>query len=225
MDPNPPSSKDVATEAGPSTSPTLEAPATSREAESAVAAYLRSVKAPGPDTSPTATPQRSTQEGKERRRSIRYKCEGSAQFRVEGSEVRTWGALQDISLHGCYIEATAVSPVGTILHLLVEVNKIRVRAKGEVRVSYAFLGMGIAFIEIAEEERAHLRELLRSLSEAHALHQDPHNTAVTREQQPAPPLITDTASALNALLKFFQERSMLSRQDFWTLIRKSQPGN
>jgi hypothetical protein len=47
----------------------------------------------------------------ERRQSPRYKCEGSAQFRVGGSAVRTWGTFTDISLGGCYVEMTATYPV------------------------------------------------------------------------------------------------------------------
>jgi hypothetical protein len=37
----------------------------------------------------------------ERRQSPRYKCEGSAEFRVGGSDIRTWGTFTDICLRGC----------------------------------------------------------------------------------------------------------------------------
>lgn len=37
----------------------------------------------------------------ERRATPRYKCQGSAQVRMEGSDVRAFGSISDISLHGC----------------------------------------------------------------------------------------------------------------------------
>src|ERR1700687_6013065 len=56
-------------------------------------------------------------QGAEKRRSTRYKCEGSAGIRQDGTEVHTWAAFTDVSLHGCYVEAQATYPVGTVLHL------------------------------------------------------------------------------------------------------------
>jgi PilZ domain-containing protein len=222
--PHPPSSKDVAAPRDTENSAALsgEAPAVAHDAKNAVAAYLRSLKrsrsAPAHSAQPTAPS--SIPGGVERRRAVRYKCEGSAEFRVEGSDVRTWGALNDISLNGCYIEAAAAPPVGTLLYMVLEVNRIRVHLQGEVRVSYPFTGIGVAYREISEEEREKVRELLRSLSESQGAKAGvPSNAA---QPAPATPAITDPESAVNAVVKFFQARSMLSRQDFWELIRKSQ---
>ena len=57
---------------------------------------------------------------KERRRSPRLKCAGSAEFRPEGSDVRMWGTLTDISLHGCYVEMNNTFPVETRVNLSLE---------------------------------------------------------------------------------------------------------
>lgn len=199
---------------------TAESAGDSQAAETAVAAYLRSLKpSQGNTVSAPSRPVPGAPFGVERRRSLRYQCEGSAEYRVEGSDVRTWGALHDISLYGCYFEAPAVSPVGTILNMVLEVNRIRVRLKGEVRVSYPFTGMGVAYTDVAEEERAHLRKLLLSLSESHAIKSP--LPAAPQSPQPATP-ITDPAAAVQALVRYFQGRTMLSRQDFWELLRKSQ---
>ena len=45
-----------------------------------------------------------------------------------------------------------------------EANGVRVETKGNVRVSYPYLGMGIAFAEMSEENRGPLRELLATIS-------------------------------------------------------------
>jgi hypothetical protein len=107
---------------------------------------------------------RDRYQGAEKRRSMRYKCEGSAELREVGRDVRTWASFNDVSLHGCYVEAQATYPVGTILHMKLEANGVRVESKGNVRVTYPYLGMGIAFTEISEENVARLRELLSKIS-------------------------------------------------------------
>ncbi len=53
----------------------------------------------------------------EKRRHPRYKCEGSAELRQEGLDLRTWATFTDISMHGCYVEVTAAHPVGTLLNV------------------------------------------------------------------------------------------------------------
>lgn len=72
--------------------------------------------------------------GAEKRRSPRYKCDGRAEIREEGCDVRTWATFSDISLHGCYVEAQATYPAGSILHMKLEANGVRLETKGNVRV-------------------------------------------------------------------------------------------
>jgi len=78
-------------------------------------------QAPAP-TSVEADRPAASQNAPERRRSPRYKCEGSAEFRVGGTDVRTWGTLTDLSIHGCYIEMTATFPVGAMVDLVLEIE-------------------------------------------------------------------------------------------------------
>ncbi len=161
-------------------------------------------------------------QGAEKRRSPRYKCEGSAEMREEGCDVRTWATFTDISLNGCYVEAQATYPVGTVLHLKIEANGISLQTTGTVRVNYPHLGMGIAFTEISDEKRAKLKELLGTLA---------HHTLVMARgtSQPVPALenfstVSDPAAALRALGEFFETHVMMSREDFARILRKSQTG-
>ena len=98
-------------------------------------AYIEPAPAPAPADTEQAQP--------ERRRNPRYKCEGSAAFRVRGSTVRTWGTFTDLSVSGCYVELKATFPVGAIIDLELELNGVRTQIKGEVRISYPFLGSGL----------------------------------------------------------------------------------
>lgn len=161
--------------------------------------------------------------GAEKRRSVRYKCEGSAEVREEGCDVRTWVTFTDVSLHGCYVEAQATYPAETVLHMKLEANGIRVESKGKVRVSYPYLGMGISFEEMSEENKDHLKRLLATLSHRCVI-MGPGIASSLPSNGPleAIPLISDASAAIQALVEFFESRQILMRDDFLRLLKKSQ---
>jgi hypothetical protein len=161
--------------------------------------------------------------GSEKRRSPRYKCEGSVQIREQGCDVHTWATFTDVSLHGCYVEAQATYPVGSILHLKLDANGERVETKGSVRVSYPYLGMGIAFTEMSDENRLRMRAMLATVAKPF-LTMGPgiaSSLPAVAPLQTLPP-ITDPVAALKALTEFFENRQMLMREDFVRVVRKSQ---
>lgn len=201
-------------------------------------AYLMALKqATGPQSGAATAPAHeqeqppetaSTQpvekfQGAEKRRSPRYKCEGSAEIREEGCDIRTWVTFTGIGLHGCYVEAQATYPAGTVLYVKLEVNDIRFEAKERVRVSYPYLGMGIAFEDMSEDNKAHLKQLLASISRPVVIvgpgATSPHPT--TGPMEGIPPL-THPEAAVLALIEFFQIHQVLMRDDFVKLMRKSQ---
>lgn len=204
-------------------------------------AYLRALKQPydSPAGAATATaleksaPSRSAHivgekdhqyQGTEKRRSERYKCEGSVEIREEGCDVHTWATFTDISLHGCYVEAHATYPVGTPLHLRLEANGIRVECKAaSVRVSYPYLGMGIAFVEMSDQDRTRLKELLSTISRPAAV-MGPGFISMLPACGPmdAAIAIPDPAAAVRSLLAFFENRHMLMRDDFMKIVAQSQ---
>src|SRR5882672_1297358 len=100
----------------------------------------------------------------DKRRSPRYKCNSSVRLQEIGSTVATWATFADISMHGCYVETAAPMRVGVVLALKLEAGGFRVEATAEVRVAYPGLGMGISFTSVSDEDRARLRELVRSIS-------------------------------------------------------------
>ncbi len=161
--------------------------------------------------------------GAEKRRSARLKCEGSAEICASGTDVRTWARFTDVSLHGCYVEAQATFPAGTKLHLKLEANGIRFETEGNVRVSYPYLGMGIAFENISEESRKNLRELLGTLTRPTLLMGPGVAAGLSASGGVgAVPLITDPGAAIQELVKYFETRHMLTREDFLATLVKSQ---
>jgi hypothetical protein len=157
----------------------------------------------------------------ERRRNPRYKCEGSATFRVAGTNVRTWGTFTDLSCSGCYVELKATFPAGAIIDLELELNGVRAQVKGEVRVSYPFLGMGVAFRDMTTENRMQIQAMIESILPA------PLKRSVVAEPEKAVhpgsmPIILNPAAALQALADFFDGHTLLSKDEFIRLLRKSQ---
>jgi hypothetical protein len=188
-----------------------------------------SADAPGQETLPEAESELIPAghddrfQGAEKRRAPRYRCEGSAEMRAEGCDVRTWATFTDISLHGCYVEAQATYPAGSILHMKLDANSIRVETQGCVRVNYPYLGMGIAFVDMSDENRARLKQLLATISRPSVI-MGPGIASSLPATEPlgAVPLISNPQAAVEALVEFFESCQMLMRDDFLRILRKSQ---
>jgi hypothetical protein len=159
----------------------------------------------------------------EKRRSPRYRCQGSANLREIGTGVATWATFTDVSLHGCYVEAMSAFGVGANLGIIIEVNGYRVECRGTVQVVYPGLGMGIAFTTMSDANRQRLQELVRSLSQSSVILGA--RTALDRGAALAlesfPP-VKDPAATLRAISEFFEQRHMLDRDEFFRILRKSQ---
>jgi hypothetical protein len=203
-----------------STDPPASAVAAPNEPTDGPGALSRAVK--------TSPPVRQIFKGSDKRRSARYKCEGSVEAREEGCDVRTWAKFTDISLHGCYVEAQATYPPGTFLHMQLEANGIKFQTKGSVRVTYPYLGMGIAFVDMTEENTLHLRRLLASISHPRVTMgpgaASSLSAAVPLASLPniSLPIITEPLAAIEALIEFFQNRQMLMRDEFVRIVKQSQ---
>jgi hypothetical protein len=144
-------------------------------------------------------------------------------MRKEGGEFPTWASFSDISLHGCYVEAQATYPAGTLLDLKLEANGIRIETKATVRVNYPYLGMGIAFVDMSEVNQAQLRRLLATITQPCVI-MGPGIPSSLAAAAPlaAAPLINDPAAAVQALMDFFESRQILMREDFLRIVRNSQ---
>jgi hypothetical protein len=162
----------------------------------------------------------------EKRRSPRYKCDGSIEMKEDRCDVRTWATFTDISMGGCYVEAAATYPAGTSLMLKLEANGFQVNTKGTVRVNYPYLGMGIAFTEMSQDDHVRLRSLLQTVARPSVI-MGPgmvSSESTTGPLEPVP-LISDPAAAVEALIRFFEDRQMLLHDEFLRILRASQAGD
>jgi hypothetical protein len=159
----------------------------------------------------------------DKRKSPRYRCQGSAHIREIDTGVAIWTTFTDISLHGCYVEATTTYPLGVMLGLKLEANGYRIEATGEVRVAYPSLGMGISFTNISEEDRERLRSLVRSISRPSVIVGSRAGIrAPATPQSETLPAVADPGAALQAMSNFFEDRHMMGREEFLRILRKNQ---
>jgi len=190
--------------------------------------YLRRLKAtvaegapaagnPAPNGGGRAPADANSPEWEERRQSPRLRCSGSVEFRADGNNVRMWGTLTDVSLHGCYVEMNTTFPAGTKVNLVLKSFGIRIQAPGTVRVTYPFLGMGIGFAEIELEQQLQLKQLIAALA---------GHGAVPNSGPPGENGMKDTLKSadpralLDEIMEFFRKKQLLSRDEFHQIAKR-----
>jgi PilZ domain-containing protein len=190
--------------------------------------YLRRLKAnltpPKPPEGPAnanGAAAKPAIDWKERRQTPRLRCSGSAEFRVAGNDVRMWGTLTDISLHGCYVEMNTTFPVGTRVDLVLKSFGIRIHSPGTVRATYPFLGMGISFNDIDIEEHQRLKQLLAALTGQKELVLNGAANGTGDEPSTKETLAaTDLPAFFDAVTELFQKQQLLSREEFYQIAKR-----
>jgi len=123
------------------------------------------------------------------------------------------------------VETASPLNVGAVLNLKLDANNFRVEATGEVRVIYPGLGMGISFIKISDEDRERLRALVRSISPPSVIlssRASPRSASMPTPRPEALPAVANPSAALQAILKFFEDRHVMGREEFLRILRISQ---
>ncbi len=163
----------------------------------------------------------------ENRSTPRYRCQGSIHLSEINGRVATWATITDISLRGCYVEIPTCFRVGAALALTIEVNGMRVEATGEVRVAYPGLGMGISFSEISSADYESLRMLISSLSGTSRIlgskigGSTPSRATGTQNPPHVAGEISNSAAVLQAVVRFFDNRHVMGREEFFKILRKT----
>jgi PilZ domain len=153
----------------------------------------------------------------ERRKTPRLRCSGSLELRAEGADVRMWGTLTDVGLHGCYVEMNTTFPIGTKVDLVLKAMSIRVETPGLIRATYPFLGMGMSFSDTEPEQKLHLQQLLSALrSRSHFLTSD-----LAQHYEKKDPLTSaDPKALVDEIALFFQKNTALPREEFYQIAKR-----
>jgi hypothetical protein len=160
----------------------------------------------------------------ERRRSPRFQCSGSIELHIPGSDVRVWGTLTDISLHGCYVEMPTTFPVDTEVSLNIESLGVRVSTRAKVRATYPSLGMGMCFCPLEPAQQAQLGQLLKMVTGQHRIGKSvvPVAPAVSPDMNPNIFATADPQLLLDHLKEYFKANGLLSRDEFFAIAKRAR---
>jgi CheY-like chemotaxis protein len=95
-----------------------------------------------------------------RRQQTRYACRLGAEVYQQGSSVRNYCHLSDLSPGGCYLEMPLAFAQGTPVEIVVRTYEMKLRLSGQVKASHPGYGMGISFTLTNKEERSGVQALI-----------------------------------------------------------------
>ena len=97
---------------------------------------------------------------KSRRLYPRVKCRVTIELRPKDNEALALGNLTDISLGGCFVETSAVPPIGAPLNLVFSIDDGKVEAEGTVIRMDPGSGIAVQFKDMLREDRSKMHRVL-----------------------------------------------------------------
>jgi hypothetical protein len=94
----------------------------------------------------------------------RYAFVAMAEIVESSSETRILGRTTDISRNGCYVDTMNPLSVGSKLHLVISQNQGSFATQGRVLYVHPAIGMGVEFVDTAEDQLVILDSWLAQLS-------------------------------------------------------------
>jgi CheY-like chemotaxis protein len=95
-----------------------------------------------------------------RRGEVRYACHLGAEVYQQGSKVKNYCHLSDLSPGGCYLEMPLAFETGSAVVIVVRTHDMKLHLTGEVKAAHPGYGMGISFRLNTREERQGVQQLI-----------------------------------------------------------------
>jgi hypothetical protein len=112
------------------------------------------------DSSEGEAVARLRNEPSNRRGQTRYACRLGAEVYQQGSSVRNYSPLSDLSPGGCYLEMPLAFAAGSAVEIVVRTHEMKLRLSGLVKSSHPGYGMGVLFHVNTRDERHGVRQLI-----------------------------------------------------------------
>jgi hypothetical protein len=107
---------------------------------------------------------------KDRRRSPRFSCGGSAEIiYLPSAGIIVPGTIRDLSLHGCWVDTSLPIECGARAEVVLRVKSASFRALGEVRAIRGQSGSGVEFVRLSANGKDMLADLVTDLARLQAL--------------------------------------------------------
>ena len=137
------------------------------------------------------------------------------------------GRASDLGAGGCYIDTLTPFPVGASIMLNLTSENHNIRAKAAVIYAHTGMGMGLAFTEIAADQRETLKAWLRELS-GDAPQEQPASANLHNVSEPTtrlPGAAAKSAAALDALqelVSLLRNKGLLNESEVDLLRNKME---
>jgi CheY-like chemotaxis protein len=95
-----------------------------------------------------------------RRGQTRYACRLGAEVYQQGSSVRNYCHLSDLSPGGCYLEMPLAFAAGLPVEIVVRTHEMKLSLSGKVQSSHPGYGMGVSFHLNTKDERQGVQQLI-----------------------------------------------------------------
>jgi PilZ domain-containing protein len=141
-----------------------------------------------------------------RRKHPRYLCTGGVELRQQEGGKPAWGNLNDVSLTGCYVEATTTMPVGTMVLFQLHARDLNINGRAIIKTSHHAVGMGLAFLHLGTEDQHNLEFLIGTLAGQQEMLPEERRTFVPADEPP--PAIAAATAAFEAVAESGEESSI-----------------
>jgi hypothetical protein len=148
---------------------------------------------------------------RDRRQYPRFRCPGNVQVSRAESGQQFWAKLGDLSLGGCYVSTPVPEVVGTKLRLVLQIDRNKIAALGEVRTCVPALGMGVQFTEFESGSRELLKQVIDRLNPPKLTGQPPLSTR--------PELHGGTEALVTALRDHCEGNNVLTSKEFEAIVK------
>jgi diguanylate cyclase (GGDEF)-like protein len=118
---------------------------------------------------------------KNRRLYPRMNCRVTIELQVPGEEGLVLGNLTDISLGGCFVETTALMPVGTPLKLVFSIDDGKIQAEGSILRLEPGSGIAVQFNETTRGDRGKIHQVMEYVQGASQMYDNRYVEKLLRQ--------------------------------------------
>ena len=174
---------------------------------------------------PYAEEAKTSAQATEKRNGVRYTVSADAVLIEARSQTRLRGRAADLSLSGCYLDATNLFPAGTSVGLRLTREGHSFTCEARVAYSLPGMGMGLAFTKVAPDQATELRRWIAELSgdvdaAAHLLVPEPSEFQTDRKKLAEVELSPGLKGVVSELVNLLRRKGLLDESEAASLRNK-----
>ncbi len=143
----------------------------------------------------------------ERRCEARYGINADTEVEEPQTQAKVFGRTADLGMGGCYVDVVTTFAVGTIVCVRISRDGQKFEARAKVLYGRPGMGMGMAFLEMAQEERTRLEGWIRELSTGSITSEKQYDLVPIKEHK------RTEGAVLGQLIKLLMRKGLLTQAE------------